>query len=311
MQSRRSHSTTAPATWPAWVLWALAPLAAVLGVVAGMALAVYTEPVRGPQPVIQASRPAVATPTGTQPLQAPTTITQQPVTSAPSPTGTIIATDQAPRPTRVPDHLPDSAGGRQITPTPGVVQPQPVIVAPRPITNVGEARSVLNAEFSNYAAGTVVVRGIEYQVMRNGGYTTSLVGLLPVGAYEAWKTALEADANRLQAWLDAAAERVRPAVERDRFFLSWAIVEVAPSRPAGFADHEVIAQTDGTYLIIRPLASTTSLTDLKVTLRPHSSLQAVATGQVTHSAGPWVTYGPVIRYDSADIYRPTGVTKPR
>lgn len=299
-------SAATPATWPAWVLGALAPLAAVLGVVTGMALAVYSEPIRSVQPIPQAS-PAATPSAETQPPAAPTQGVDRAATPVTDPAGTIVAANQAPRPSR----LPDTGGGSQIIPTPGIVQPQPVAVAPRPITKVGEARAVLNTEFSSYAAGAVILRGIEYQQMRNGGYTTSLVGILPVGGYQPWKTALEENPDRLQAWLESAAERVRPAVERDRFFLSWAVVEVVPSRPAGFADHEVIAQTDGTFLVIRPLASTTGLNDLKVTLRPHSNLMAVTTGQVTHSAGPWVTYGPVIRYDTADLYRPVGVTKPR
>lgn len=289
--------------WPHWALWAAIPIMLSLGFVFGLGLATYT----GKPPASQqAAAPAPGDqdpPTAVSPNQ-PT----RPGTGADQswqvPGSGLLANRQSPNLLEPPPlHTPESST------TPPSNSPSSVYGLPAP-TSLREARTVLAREFFRYETGNRSVR-FDYQEMRHTGSGTSLVGQVSVADYAAWEAAVRTNPQALERWLEAALKKAQPAVQRDRFHLAWAVVGVVPTRPAGFADHEVTPLADGTFLVTRPLAASVDYNSSMVSLRSLDSLRLSVAGLPVTSGSPWATYSPLIRFDSTDIYRPTSAMPKR
>jgi len=280
------------AAWPLWVLWASLPLALALGFIGGMAAATYLTPPPAPAATTSAQTqvPAMGATSGPAPSAQPenppvwSDVGQARITARPLPITQAVA--KASLPTNVYDQS--------------------------RMRDIRDARAELVRAFSRYQAGLSFISRIDYQQMRNAGVGTSLVGMLSVDDYAGWARTLHSDPNGLRSWLESATRRVLAAMERDHFAVSWAVVDVRSERPAGFADFEVTPLTNGTFLVIRPLAATVDPSEPTVSLRPAptpgqpiAALPAIST--------PWATYGPVLRFDTTDLYRPLGTagTKPK
>jgi len=277
-----------PINLPLWVLIATAPVVVSVGLLVGIAAAIYWAPLgRGSPPV---------TAGGLEPGHSPEPTPSPAGTLAPAPS---ITPSPMPHPTPIP------------TPFPAPVQPSVPTPAPTPIT-VRDARNELARSFSTFQAGMVTIGTIDYQQMINRAQSTSIVGILSLDSYADWNRALDIEPQRLEAWLESAARAVLPATSSDRIFLSWSVVDVRATRPLGFADHEVTELSNGTFLVIRPLASTLSHTEPVVTLRTRDNL-TMSPLLGPNAGGPWATYTPVLNFDSTDKYRPptTAGTRPR
>lgn len=289
---RRSEPDSPSAGLPLWALWAVAPVVVALGIIGGMAAATYFAPAAGTAPV--QTQPSTA-------AQAPATAAPSSVTQ-PAPTGNT-------KPNTASVFTPPSTevtGGMEVPPVPrsGVIPTSgntPTGV-PRAVAGLSDAKAELDQYFGYYTDGGATISNVDYQLLTNTGYSTSLVGMISVSDYAGWAAALQNNPQHLKAWLETAAARIRPALESERVFLAWAVLEVRRDRPAGFTDGEVKLLKDGTYLVTRPLASTADPGQSTVALRPAASFAAGAAG----TAGPWMTYGPQVRFDSTDKYRPVG-----
>ena len=291
--------------WPRWALWAAIPVMLSLGFVTGLGLATYQA---APAPPAQADAP----PAGHQPAPdtaAPTSPAGPGPTADQSwqvPESGLLANQTSPTLLEPPPiHEPDLTA-----PAPGVLPP-PSGVYNRPAPqSLRDARTALAREFFRYQSGSVAIR-FDYQEMGHAGSRTSLVGLISVGDYRAWEAALASQPQALERWLESAVKKAAPALARDRFHLVWAVVDVVQSRPAGFADYEVTPLEDGTFQVTRPLAATVDYNSTLLSVRPLDSLRLSAAGQPTASGSPWATYGPLLRWDSSDIYRPTSAMPKR
>jgi hypothetical protein len=272
---------------PRWSLPAVLPVVLALGFVAGMAIATYW--------------PAPA-PSSVQGKQLPPEDPQPQSQAAPRPDSSWqIATVPPLSPPRMEDRA--DAGPRTGTgPAPEETPPPKPVHFTGPAHDIREARLALLSDFGTYQTGAGTIT-LDYQQMRQAAMGRSLVGLISVADYARWEQALREDPAQLQAWLQKAAARVQEAAARDRFHLAWAVVDVVRYRPEGFTAGEITPLSNRTYLVIRPLASTVDHTKTEVALRPLSSLTA---GAVTpaEATAPWAVYGPVIRFDSNDLYRP-------
>lgn len=320
-----------PAGLPLWVLMATAPVVVSLGLLFGVATAIYWAP----------SDPVTPPPTSevVDPVQAPSPIPGQVPMPVPAPVPTPV-----PRP--APDHTPpdptppvsseppssprvtfrpsDDSFATQLDPlgslepirSPGEVTPATSPTQQTPpmavVRDVRGARSELVRSFSTFQAGSVTVSNIDYQQMLNRSQSTSIVGILSLESYSDWNRALDLEPKHLQAWLESAAKMALPATRTDRIFMSWAVVDVRNARPSGFAAHEVTELSNGTFLVIRQLASTISHLDPVITLRSRESL-AMSARLGPNEGGPWTTYTPVLNFDSTDKYRPPNAagTRPR
>jgi len=271
VHAQQPHYSPHRRGWPLWALAPAIPLAAALGVVAGIALATYTG----------AGRPPAAMEGPEQPPQTNNQAWQMPGAALPE--------------TPV---LPPVTMGDPVT-QPDL--PEGVYFQGTP-RDIREARLALLTDFRTYegAAGTI---SLDYQQMRNGGYGLSVVGILTVEEYANWVQAQRADPEALEHWLNQAAARVQQAAVKDRFRLAWAVVDVLRQRPEGFTDAEVTPLDNGSYLVIRPLATTADYDRPEVLLRP---LPDDPSGAVTTGDEPWNVYGPVILFTSQDYYRPPG-----
>ncbi len=280
------------AAWPLWVLLAALPLALALGFISGMAAATYL-----PSPAVP---PAV--------------------TAAPSlnqATGTPTAPDQSQPPS---NPAVDNDAGQVWKPSQPLNVPQTLPTSPSlgsgydgaRMRDIRDARAELARSFARYQAEGAVIPRIDYQQMRNVGTGVSLVGLLSVDAYNGWTRALQTDPAGLKTWLESATRNVLPAMERDRFAVSWAVVDVRPERPAGFADYEATPLDNGSFLVIRPLASTIDPGEPTIALRLAPDPKQPP-GLRPPTSAPWATYGPILRFDTTDLYRPLGTagTKPK
>lgn len=257
--------------WPLWALAPAIPLAAALGVVAGIALATYT--------------------------------------GAGAPPATVQGTDQP------------SQSNHQTWQIPGAVLPETPVLPPVTMgdavtqpdlpegvyfqgvpRDIREARLALLTDYRTYE-GPAGAINLDYQQMRNGGYGISVVGILTVEGYENWVQAQQTDPEALEHWLTQAAARVQQAALKDRFRVAWAVVDVLRQRPEGFTDDEVTQLDNGSYLVIRPLATTADYDKAEVLIRPlpDDSGEVATTGKE-----PWSVYGPVILFTSQDYYRPAG-----
>lgn len=342
---QRIRPAPGPHGWPLWILWAALPIILSIGFVTGMGLANYqltsppavvaplppvtehspdlplvgqlvppppapeqrgTEPTTDPGPdprSVQGSVPVPGMDPGPVPGPGGNTLAQPPLSHS--------DTWQIPTPSL--PLQPEGASARLAAPPPQFDEPLdgPLTFRNEPeqiyqtgleAQNAREARALLARAFGRYSGGIT----IDYQMMRNSGVSSSLVGMLSVQQYPLWAKALRDQPDQLHDWLNAASTSVAPAVNRDHFFLAWAVVDVVSSRPSGFAAHEVTPLDDGRFLVIRPLASTSEQTHSLVTLRSSESLNQSTAGRP--GSGAWFTYGPVIRFDNTDLYRPPALT---
>jgi hypothetical protein len=164
-----------------------------------------------------------------------------------------------------------------------------------------DARTVLSTEFGAFSVDGVERFHGDYQLARDANYNTMLVGIVKIAEYNEWRTAVREHGDELERWLEAAARRVRPAAEKEGFGLSWTLFEVVSDRPYGFLASEVTEMPRGQgYLVTRPLAGVTDFAPTAVAIAAID----VGAGPVTTGTEPWSVYGPVLRFDPTDLYRP-------
>ncbi|HWI65526.1 MAG TPA: hypothetical protein VNT75_27155 [Symbiobacteriaceae bacterium] len=288
MDSAHDHSR--PRGLPNWTLWSAIPVVLALGFVVGMAIATYNP----------TGSTENTTPTG---VQAPTA--QSNVQPAPTAAPTEIDTSfLIPTSTRAP-------GGAVANPTAGTRPSTPAFPPVKftgPVNTMDDARKALASDFGTFARNGITFT-VEYQAYPQAAASgTSLVGMISTGDYPAWERALREQPDALTAWLKNAAERVREATARAGFYLSWAVIDVVQSRPAGYADKELTLMENDSYLVVRRLAATMDYSKTEISLRPAASLQDSAANKQITSTDAWATYGPLIRFDGDDIYRPAKLT---
>lgn len=287
-----AHRPSRPYGLPPWTLWAAIPVILALGFVTGMAIASYS----GPAPT------APEDPTGGT-VHAPTVQNAAPEMPAPAPqadTSWRIVTSNA-----AGNALPIQ-GLQGETPLEGGnvhnAAPEPPPKFTGPVSTIDDAKRALASDFSVFGEGGATFR-VEYQKMTNVS-SISVVGIVRAADYPGWEKALRQEPDVLKRWLEDAARRVQAASSREGFHVAWSVVDVLDDRPEAYAQNEVTQMDNGTYLVVRRLASTIDHTKTEISLRPLPSLQdSTANRQVT-STEPWATYGPVIRFNSDDLYRP-------
>lgn len=283
---------------PRWILPASLPLVIALGFVGGILVSAYgpdppappagetTETVREPE-----APPVDLEPEPERPIVLPTPAEYPAVSRLP---GVL------PRDFDEPLGLPEGAGRN------GSAEPQPEAEPPpREVHTLVDARKALQAEFGRYTSGGRTLFELDYQVARDANYRTILIGIVKIAQYDGWLQAAEEEQERLLEWLRAAAERIRPAAEAENFRLVWTIFETVSDPPYGFLSKEVTPVPQGRgYVVTRPLAAVTDVARSTVTLLP------VDTSSTLPSTGgsPWSAYGPVIRFDPTDLYRPAPST---
>lgn len=292
---------------PLWALFAAIPLALALGFLNGIALSTFgavfpptPPPSQGPAgpPANQggSTAPAPAPPGGSpaMPDQTGGGLYDSPDPQRP---GSLTATlpqaaDEIPYPIRpqAPSG-PVNNGDGDSTPAGAPFTP--------PVRSVVEARAALSSEFGSFQVGGVKVFSVDYQLARDINYNTVLIGIVKIAEYSQWVRAVREHPVELQAWLQAAAERVKPAAQQEKFTLTWTIYEKVTDPPYGFGVSEVTRDPRGGYVVTRPLATVTDVT--------RSTVSVAAVDPDSHPASnnaPWTAYGPVIRFDPTDLYRP-------
>lgn len=290
---------------PIWVLSAVLPLMLSLGFVAGMGVAHVRLQKAGPLPSANPAKnpePPTADPPGSATSTTPT---------PPLNSGMVAPARVQPVPTTGGNTNPDSSDSPPVAtgpgrtdasgPTTGNPKPDNVYGSTRPtvaIKTIQEARLAL----INDQTGHSPIPQIDYQQMRNASGSVSLVGILNAEQYMTWEALLRRDPQSLDHWLQEAAGLVLGPSQTEQFALSWSLVETRTSVPNWALPSEVTALEDGRFLIVRYLAGTRP-GQTHVDIRPLSSL-----GSEADPAASWSKYGPQIRFDSTDIYRPTGVT---
>jgi hypothetical protein len=288
---------------PFWVLPAILPLALSLGFVAGMGLAhVRLTTSQGPnnRPPVQPGAPSVEQPPATTitPLLPQEVATLSPAHLQPPAPGPVADKPESGTVTQPLEPKPTAPSG----PLGGPLNPDrvyKVTVPSRPaIRSIGEAKQALQDD----RTGIALVGGIEYQQMRNADGSISLVGMLTVEQYLTWETILRRDPDALKRWLQAAATLVFGPEQADQFALSWALVETRVSVPSWALPSEVTPLADGRFLVVRYLAGTVGLGQPSVEVRQADSL-----GSPADPKAVWSRFGPQIRFDGTDIYRPSGV----
>lgn len=286
MQSAHGHFR--PRGLPRWTLWAATPVVLAMGFVTGMAIATYSAGhVTAPAQQTEVIAPPVVDPQGTAPPSATQADTSWSILSL---TGSPAAGK--------PDGVAAQNGAQ-----PGAATAAPVKFTGTPVYLI-DARKALVSDFSTFAAGGVTFQ-VEYQAIRQAASSgTSLVGMLRVADYPAWEKAVLEQPAALKEWLEKAAGRVLEASHRQGFHVAWGVVESVDVRPAGFADQEITPMEDGSFLVVRRLAATLDPDKTEISLRSLPSLQESAANKQVRSTDPWATYGPVIRFDGEDIYRP-------
>jgi len=275
---------------PRWVLWAASPAILALGFVLGIALATYL-PAGSPPPPDKVTAPTI------HPGDVAATGTAQP---GPDVSWQIVSPSPLPlRNTTLPPVDAGDPKAPQIRPEPEV----PLQAFKGAPADIREARLALLTDYARYSDGHSEFV-VDYQQMRQAARGVSLVGLISISDYQVWMQALRENPDGLKRWLEGAARRTQSASARDPFHLSWAIVDVVRTKPEGFADYELIPLENRTYVVVRPLASTVDHTKAEVSLRPANSLEVAAAGQPVSATEPWAVYGPVLRFDETDLYRP-------
>lgn len=299
---------------PRWALFAASPLVLALGFISGIALSTYWPGVAVPAPVVAdgpgalpanppgTTSPAPALPTDgqSQPDQGSGGLIESPDSRRPGLSSSTLpyAVDETPYLGRTPG----PQGGSLSTPTETNTTNTPV--APLKVRTVVDARTALAAEYGSFRVGGSTAFSVDYQLARDINYNTVLIGIVKIAEYGEWVRATRDHPAALQDWLKAAAERVKPAAENEKFTLTWTIYEKVTDPPYGFSTKEVTRDPrGGSYVVTRPLAAVTDVA---------RSVVAVATVDAARPATndtPWAAYGPVIRFDPTDLYRPT-TTKP-
>lgn len=293
-----THPQYRPRGVPRWICWAAVPVVLAMGFVTGMAIATYSTG----DTLLAEAEPTITAPTIGSANPAP-----QPTAPQTDTSWRIVTTtgDTAAAPSSTGEH-PLETNSRPTAP----------ITAPAkftgPATNKDDAKKALASDFGVYSHEGAVFR-VEYQIMTHTNRGPSLVGIISVDDYPYWEKAVSESPVALTAWLQKAAERVLDASRRDGFHIAWAVIGTPDQRPAGFADNEITPMDNGTYLVIRRLASTLDHTKTVISLRPLSSLQQSAANKAVTSSEPWATYGPIIHFDGTDVYRPSRLAgaKPR
>ncbi|MFZ5817990.1 MAG: hypothetical protein ACOY93_22285 [Bacillota bacterium] len=295
---------------PRWALLAVTPLVLAVGFVSGIALATYRPLPEPPAPPASRSDLAPQEPAGGDPgASAPIAGTD------PAPESPPGGLQESPDPRRsgvialLPEAIDDPFPGSARPTTPTAPPEGPVTTSPAPSTayhtapvrTLSDARAALAAEFSSFQVGDRTLFSVDYQVARDANYNTVLIGIIKIAEYSEWVRATREHPSQLQSWLRAAARRVSPAATEERFTLTWTIYEKVNDPPFGFAAREVTRDPRGGYVVTRLLAAVTD---------PARALVSIAAPEspVAASENPWSAYGPVIRFDSTDLYRPTATS---
>lgn len=286
-QHIRDYDALEPRGLPRWAVWAFAPVALALGIIAGVAASAY-----GPWPA-PAREPAIQAPSA-----------EEPPATAESPAAPPAPVVDQPEPTETEPPAALAAEAAPLLP-PAVDDFNSVPATPPVGPSVGEARTLVDArtalstEFHTFTAGGREWFHVDYQMARDVNYDTMLVGIVKLAEYNNWLTAARDYRDELTRWLTAAARRVRDAAVNEGFNLSWALFEVVPDQPYGFLASEVTPLPRGQgYLVTRLLAAVTDFAGPTVTIAT-----VPGTGPVT-DPDPAAVYGPVLRFDSTDLYRP-------
>lgn len=298
---------------PRWALWAAVPLVLALGFISGIALSTYWPEAPAatalqPEGQNEAQAPAgqsgatapPPTPASSQPAvpeQVDSTPREFPQDSRLAYSTPLLphAADEIPYPTASihpaePGDRADSASG------------PPIGAAPAQVRTVVDARAALDTEFGSFRAGGSQRFTVDYQIARDINYNTVLIGIIKIAEYSQWVRAATDYPSELSTWLESAAERVKPAAQNEKFTLTWTIYEKVTETPYGFNASEVVRDPRGGFVVTRPLAAVTDVARSDVTI------SAAGLSRPTTSDTPWATYGPVIRFDPTDIYRPTRST---
>lgn len=292
------HPPYRPRGIPRWMLWAAVPVVLAMGFVTGMAIATYSSG----DTLLAEAPPAITAPTVG--------------TTAPPPQTAAPETDTS---WRIVTTTGKTTAAPAITgehPLETNSRPTEPITAPArftgPATKLADAKKALASDFGVFSHEGAVFR-VEYQIMTHTNRGSSLAGIISIDDYPYWEKAAKDSPVALTAWLQKAADRVLDASRRDGFHIAWAVIATPHQRPAGFADSEITPMDNGTFLVIRHLASTLDHTKTVISLRTPSSLQQSAANKAVISSEPWATYGPVIHFDGTDVYRPAGLAgaKPR
>lgn len=279
----------APRSLPRWAVWAFAPAALALGLVVGVAASAYG-PWAAPAEEIVVPAPPEQEPSAPADAPSPPSPWQGPGPGDPSDPDASTAAETA---VLLPPPVDDAT---YTVPAPSAAGP-----AVAEVRTLVEARTVLASEFSTFTAGGREWFHVDYQLARDINYDTMLVGIIKIAEYNNWLTAAQDYEDELTRWLTAAARRVRDAAASEGFKLSWALFEVVPDRPFGFLASEVTPLPRGEgYLVTRPLAAVSDFAGPSVTI---AAFVGTGTGPVTNPS-PAMVYGPVLRFDPTDLYRP-------
>lgn len=288
------HNETRVRGLPRWLLLAATPLVLILGTVTGIAVSAWW-----PAPAV---------------TPAPTTPSEEPdAPSAESPTpGNVAPGTQVSEPTDDPTPPGDSGPTQEV----GLLPPpvdfwsypagEPSQAASEPVLTevktLVDARAVLSAEYGAFSVGGRERFRVDYQLARDKNYETMLVGIVKIADYGEWVQAVKDHPDQLNRWLRSAAQRVQPAAVSEGFTLTWAIFEVVTDQPFGFLASEVTPMPrGGGYLVTRPLAAVTDAARSIVSIASTD----IGVGPQTVAGQPSNVYGPVLRFDPTDLYRPT------
>lgn len=302
------ETTPARRGLPPWMLFAAVPLVLALGFISGIALSIYrpVQPVptqtAGPGqtptlPQVQPGTAPSASP-GDQGGSPPTTGGLQGSTDGRQSSGTTTlphAVDETPLPARIPGQnvpLENPAGSNN---QPGNTYGR------QEVRSLVDARAVLTTEFGAFRVDGQRLFTVDYQRARDIDYNVVLIGIVKISDYSNWVRATREYPHQLESWLRAAAERIRPAAMNEKFTLTWTIYETVSDPPYGFASKEVTPDPrGGGYVVTRPLAVVTNVAQTTIDIASGDSPASRAASTAT----PWTAYGPVIRFDPTDLYRP-------
>lgn len=281
---------------PRWTLAAAAPVVLAVGFVAGVALAVYWPASEAESPVVTSPPTAVPPVTGTSPA---VLTPSPPLPPSPTDDGQLAAAD-GPRASHRSGPLPLPIDEPTQFASPGMLDPWVEQSRPEAKTLV-EARTALAAEYNLFHVNGRKAFQIDYQLARDANHNMVLIGIVKIADYPEWARAVRETPSLLENWLRAAAERAKPAALKEKFTLTWTIFEVVNDPPFGFASKEVSPlPRGGGYLVTRPLAAVTNVERSTVTIATVDD----PTRPVTATEAPWAAYGPVLRFDPSDLYRP-------
>lgn len=302
---------------PRWALFAATPFVLAVGFVTGIALSSFWPASERSEQVARQEQTAPSDTSGNPSNPPPFTLPGPSSGSQSSGSGPAQASDghssagAFPLPPAVDEPLPYLS--RTYGPTGGFESPatgsnRPIdVYGRREVRTLLEARAALNGEYDQFLIDGKEAFAVDYQVARDANYNTVLIGIVKIADYDQWVRAVRDHPARLQSWLTGAAQRVRPAALNEAFTLTWTIFETVSTPPSGFASTEVTTiPRDGGYVVTRPLAALTDADKATVTIAAVESQANLPASTRT----PWATYGPVLRFDPTDLYRPVRNTAP-